>query len=96
VVDDGRLVGVLTRADLARGLARHGAEASVGDIMQHGFAVADPAEMLDTVIGRLESASCRTIVAVRDGQVVGMLTPETLGGVVLFEHVLRRAGREDA
>jgi Zn-dependent protease/CBS domain-containing protein len=94
VVDDGRLVGVLTRADLARGLARHGAEASVGDIMQHDFAVADPAEMLDTVVSRLASAACCAIVAVRDGQVVGMLTPETLGGVVLFEPMLRRARRE--
>jgi Zn-dependent protease/CBS domain-containing protein len=89
VVDEGRLVGVLTRADLARGLARLGAEAAVGNIMQREFAVADPAEMLDTVIARLESASCCAIVAVRDGQVVGMLTPEALGSVVLFEPVLR-------
>jgi Zn-dependent protease/CBS domain-containing protein len=93
VLEDGRPVGVLTRADLARGLTRHGAEAPVGDVMRRDFAVADPGEMLETVIARLGSPGCCAIVAVRGGQVVGMVTPETLGGLVLFEPVLRHAGR---
>src|SRR5262245_56758073 len=34
VVEDGRLVGVLTRNDLAAALGRHGPETRVGDVMQ--------------------------------------------------------------
>ena len=42
VVEDGRLVGVLTRNDLAAALGRYGPETRVGDVMQQDFVTADP------------------------------------------------------
>jgi Zn-dependent protease/CBS domain-containing protein len=89
VIDDGRLAGVLTRADLASGLARLGADAPVGDLMRRDFIVADPAEMLDAVIARGGGAPCCAILAVRDGELVGMLTPESLGDLLLLEPALQ-------
>ena len=48
VVEGGRLVGVLTRNDLAAALARMRPETRVGDVMQRDFVTAEPREMLQT------------------------------------------------
>jgi Zn-dependent protease/CBS domain-containing protein len=91
VVDEGRLVGALSHADLARGLARLGPDAAVGDVMQRRVSVADPAEMLDAALARLEGPDGGgVIVVVRDGQVIGLLTPEAIGELLLFEPALQR------
>jgi Zn-dependent protease/CBS domain-containing protein len=89
VLDGDRLVGVLTRADLVRGLAVGGAGSAVREAMQHGFTTADPADMLDAVIGRLQAPDARAVVVLRDDRVVGLVTAEHIGELVLFDSLLR-------
>ena len=55
VVEDGRLVGVLTRNDLAAALGRHGPETRVGEVMQRDFVTVDPPRCC-----RPPSPGCRT------------------------------------
>lgn len=74
VVDDGRIVGVLTRADILRGLEHHRG-ATVAELMHRRFPVAGLAEGLDGVLGRLPSDG-GPVVVVHDARVVGLLDPE--------------------
>jgi Zn-dependent protease/CBS domain-containing protein len=93
VVDSGRLVGVLTRRDIVRGLSESGPASAVGRVMQSDFSTADPAEMLESVLPRLESRNATSIVVVRGGEVVGMVTTENIGELVVMENALRKARR---
>ncbi len=93
VVEDGRLVGVLTRNELAAALGRYGAETPVGDVMHRQFTTADPREMLQTAFARLQEGHSRSLPVVRDGKLVGILTADNLAEVLLIQDALRQGHR---
>lgn len=97
VVEQGRVVGVLTRAALLRALARDGADAPVATAMERDFASADPREPVEQALERLRLDPGRTIMPVlRDGQLVGVLTPENVGEFLLVQSALGRKKGEGA
>jgi Zn-dependent protease len=91
VVEDGRTVGVLTRADLIRGLAERGTEGRVGEVMQRQFETTDPLEMLENVLARLQTCDCHSLPVVRDHQLVGLVTAENLSELLMIREALRDA-----
>ena len=91
VVDGDRLVGILTRDDLATALKRHDAETRVGDAMHTDFITAEPHEMLQHALERLQGHGVHTVPVVEDGRLVGLLTADNLGEVLMIEQA-RRAG----
>jgi Zn-dependent protease/predicted transcriptional regulator len=93
VVEDGRLIGVLTRNDLAAALGRHDPESCVADVMQRDFATTDPREMLQTAFARLQDGHCRTLPVVEHGRLQGLLTADNLAEVLMIQEALREAGR---
>jgi Zn-dependent protease len=73
-----QVVGVLTRADVVRGLSTLGAATPVGASMHRTFETARPGEMLDAVMPRLSSGDPAPVMVVEGGSLVGMLTAENL------------------
>lgn len=90
VVEDGRIVGLLTRRDLLEGLARRGAGSLVAESMQREFATIDASEMLEAALQRLEGASARTIPVTRGGTLVGLVTLDNVGEFIAFRASLER------
>lgn len=90
VIDEGKFVGVLTRADMVKALAEQGQYARVATVMRTDIKTADASEMLEPVIPRLQSAPGRTLPVVKDGQIVGMLTTENLGEFLMVDRALRQ------
>ena len=84
VVDNGKVVGVLTRPDLLRAVAQSQPGKTVGDIMEKSFAATAPNEMLDAALTRLQQCACQTLPVLRDGQLAGVLTVESIGSLVAF------------
>jgi Zn-dependent protease len=82
VVEDGRLVGVLCRHDLIQAFGRLGPEAPIGEVMRREFMVVDPGEMLDTVLRRLQEADCPVAPVVRGGELLGVVTLDSLSEVL--------------
>ncbi|HEX5832043.1 MAG TPA: site-2 protease family protein [Gemmatimonadaceae bacterium] len=91
VVEQGRVVGVLTRAALLRALSRDGPEAAVATAMERDFASADPREPVERALERLRRGPDRTIMPVlREGELVGVLTAENVGEFLLVQSALDR------
>jgi Zn-dependent protease len=88
VVEAGRVVGILTRDDLLRALARHGASAAVAETMRRDFQIVDAAEMLESAFQRLQGCECHTLPVTRGGQLAGLLTMDNVGEFVLIQSAL--------
>ncbi|HET6205088.1 MAG TPA: site-2 protease family protein [Planctomycetota bacterium] len=93
VVEDGRVVGVLTRADLMRALSAHGPEAAVEQAMAREFRTADPGEMLDAAFARLQECGCHTLPVLDRGKLVGVVTMDNVGEYVRIQSALRERMR---
>jgi Zn-dependent protease/CBS domain-containing protein len=89
VVEAGRVVGVLTRANLMKGLTQKGAAAPVAAAMTSHFDSVEPAEMLEGAVQRLQASGCPALPVVRDGVLVGMLTMENVGEFLMIQSALR-------
>jgi Zn-dependent protease/CBS domain-containing protein len=79
VVEGGRVVGVLTRADLIRGLASSGDQAPVRTVMRTDFQVARTGEPLDAAFARLQRGCCQTMPVVNGNALEGVITMENVG-----------------
>jgi Zn-dependent protease/CBS domain-containing protein len=88
VVDGGRVIGVLTRADLIGALSAQNTRKPVADVMQREFLVADSNEMLEGALERLQACACHTLPVMRDGQLVGLVTMDNIGEFVLIHAAL--------
>lgn len=88
----GRLVGVLTRADLIAGLSTRGPGALVAEIMDPRFVTAHPAEMLHVAMSRLDEGVCGSMPVVVNGRVVGMVTRDNIGELMMIRDALHLPG----
>jgi Zn-dependent protease len=91
VVDGKRLVGVLTRSDVVRGLSASGDDASVESVMHRGAETAHPGDMLDAVLARLQRPEAAPIVVVRNDAVVGILAVENITAFIAMHGVRHTA-----
>jgi len=92
VVDGGRVAGVLTRTDLIGALSAQNTRRPVSEVMQREFQVADPSEMLEGVMQRLQSCACHTLPVVHDGRLIGLVTMDNVGEFVMIHAAL--AGKQ--
>jgi Zn-dependent protease/CBS domain-containing protein len=97
VVDEGKVIGVLTRTDLVKGLSEKGPAASVASVMTTTFTVVEASEPLERAIERLQNAELPVMPVVRDDALVGILTMENVAEVLMFTSALRdgSAARRD-
>lgn len=96
VVEDGAVVGILTRADLVSALARGRQDIPVTEIMRRQVQIVDPSEMLEAVLPRLQGSEGRAVPVTRQGRLVGLLTMENLGEFLMIQSALQRGGRTGA
>ena len=92
VVENGQVVGILTRADLLAALARQEHRASVADVMRREFLTADASEMIEVAFQRLQDRNCRTIPVTRRGALVGLLTMDNVGEFLSVQSARGRQG----
>lgn len=93
VLENGQLVGVLTKSDLLKSLAAEGVNETVSSVMRRDFETADPADMLESVFSRLQECDCHAIPVVRDGHLYGIVTMESVGEFLAIQKAVRRGRR---
>jgi CBS domain-containing protein len=89
VVEARRVVGVLTRADLVKGLTQTGADTPVAAAMTSHFDCATASEMLEGAVQRLKASGCPALPVLRDDELVGVLTLENVGEFLMVHSALR-------
>jgi Zn-dependent protease/predicted transcriptional regulator len=87
VVENGTLVGVLTRGNLLSALSRGRDTTLVGEVMNRDFKVVEASEMLEAIVPRLQT-DCKIIPVTRFGELVGLITPENVGEFVMIKAAL--------
>jgi Zn-dependent protease/CBS domain-containing protein len=88
VIENGQVIGVLTKADLLKGLNGYGSDGRVADAMQRDFATADSHEMLETAFARLQNCGCHTLPVLHHDQLVGLVTMENIGEFLRIQSTL--------
>ena len=83
-MEDGRVVGILTRQDLLSGLTRGGQQTFVKEWME----TVEPTEMLETALRRLQSYECYTVPVLRRGELVGLVTMDNIGEFIAIHAAL--------
>jgi Zn-dependent protease len=91
VVDGDAIVGVLTMRGLIAGLHRHGATATVESVMERSFLVAHPGDLLEGLFEQQKAAPCSTIPVLADEKLVGLLTTENVGELLMVREAVERA-----
>ena len=85
VVENGRLVGVLTRDAVVEALRSVGPEVPVGKIMRRDFDVVGSHDPVESVLPKLGGAGAAPVVVTDGGVVVGMITPDSIAELLLVE-----------
>ena len=91
VVEDGRIVGILTRSDLLKALPRNGRTASVAEVMRRACETADASEMLEAVLARAQDRDCKTVPITERGGLVGLVTMDNVGEFLMIQAADREA-----
>jgi Zn-dependent protease len=89
VVEDERVVGILTRKALMDALSSADEQGCVGDFMQQDFETAEPGDLLDNVFLRLREKGVQMAPVVEHDRLVGIVTPENVGEFIMVNSALR-------
>ena len=91
VVFGDHVLGILTREDLVRAIARGGTGLPVRDAMRRDFQVVDSHDMLEQAVQVLQQSGSRSLPVEHDGELVGMLTIENVGEFMMIDSAIRQA-----
>ena len=89
VVAEDEVVGLLSRDDIARGLAQDGPDAYVAGHMRRDAKTAPPDAPLDAVVEMFAKDDPSPVLVFEDGRLVGMVTTENVGEFLLLQHARR-------
>ena len=95
VVDRGRVAGMLMRSELVGALKSRGRETSVDRVMRPDCEVLRDDESLERALTRMRQGKCSALPVVRQGMLVGLLTLENVGELIMVNSALH-GSRDDA
>lgn len=79
VIDDRRLVGLVTKDILVDALHNMGPSAQVSRVMTRDFPTATEETSLIDVLGKIQETGSKAVPVLKSGQLVGLITLEQLG-----------------
>ena len=88
VVQDGRVAGVLTKADLLLALAQYGENHLVSQVMRQDIRIVDSSDMLAIAFERLQECDCHSMPVVHGEKLVGIVTAENVGEFLIIQAAL--------
>jgi Zn-dependent protease len=89
VVRNGGIVGLLRRKQLIQALSDHDRTTAVGTVADRDFFTTEPGAPLDEVFQRMNEANCGTVPVVEEGRLVGLLTLENVGELIMVSSALQ-------
>jgi len=90
VVENERVVGVVTRGDVLKALSHRDQASSIAKIMQQDIQVVDASEMLESALARLQACACHSMPVTSQGRLVGLLTADNIGEFLMIQTAMQR------
>jgi len=90
VVEGDRVVGMLSRDDLIRAFQVGDKRALVCSIMRRDCPIVTERDLLDVVFRRMQEEGCSSLPVVSDNRLVGIITLENIGELVLLSQASER------
>ncbi|MBX3413415.1 MAG: site-2 protease family protein [Pirellulales bacterium] len=84
VLEQGRVVGLLDRTTLVKALSERPHETPISAVMHKDCRTVEDNEMLQATFDRMQEQGCRTLPVVRQGQLVGLVTLENVGELLMI------------
>jgi Zn-dependent protease len=93
VVDEqGRVLGILTRAKLMAALAANNPAAPVAEVMERELVFVHPRDLLQSAFNKLQECECRILPVIDDqGRLAGLLTADNVAEVLMIRQATRPA-----
>lgn len=93
VVENGRVLGILTRDDFLKALTQHGEGLPVSQVMHINLPVLDSYEMVENALLRLQESGIPVLPVTHAGQLVGIITPENITEYLMIRSALKAGAR---
>jgi CBS domain-containing protein len=93
VVFGERVLGMLTREDLMRAISQGGVDNLVRSAMNRDVVTVDSHEMLEHALAAMREAKSRSAPVLHEGLLVGLLTMDHVGELLMIQSALRQAQR---
>ncbi len=90
VVENGKPIGLVTRADLINTLTQHGPVGFVAQAMRREFITVEADAPLAAAAEQLQTGQARSVIVLRDGQLAGLLTLENVQEFALIQAALEK------
>lgn len=95
VVENGRVVGVLTRKSLIKSLSEFGRQTRLADVALERCPTISENEMLDRAFTEMQTGNCSNVAVLRGADLVGLLTLQNVGELIMISSALRNEGLRD-
>jgi Zn-dependent protease len=93
VVEDGRVLGLVTRDDFLKALTQHGQNLPVAQVMHTNLPVVDSHEMVEMALMRIQESGVSVLPVTHAGQLVGIITPENITEYLMIRSALKAGVR---
>jgi Zn-dependent protease/predicted transcriptional regulator len=91
VIEDDRVVGVLTRDDFLAALTKHGQTIAVSAVMKTDLPEVDSYDMVETALERIQQSGVPALPVTHGGRLVGIITSENITEYLMIRSALRSA-----
>jgi len=97
VLENGAVVGILTREGLVKALSESGPAHRIAEAMRPAPAAVDPSASLETTFQQMREADAQSVPVVEGGRLVGLITLENIAEFLMVrsavEQLSARSGR---
>ena len=91
VIDNDRVIGIVTRDDFIMALTRHGEGIAISAIMKKDLPEVDSYEMVENALMRIQESGVPALPVTHAGQLVGIVTAENITEYLMIRSALKRA-----
>ena len=92
VIENDRVIGVVTRDDFLAALTQHGQNVAVSSIMRGNLPEVDSYEMVENALVRIQESGVPALPVTQSGSLVGIVTAENITEFLMIRSALRAAG----
>ena len=96
VIQDGHLVGIVTRPALVEAMNIHGADMSVASLINTNVPVVSPRDKVTRVFEEIVNGNNVSAVVIDGGQIVGILSPDNISRYLLVQSSIKSVNRRGA